>query len=332
MKNKIKRSYKYHCKTCDNKLQKRGKTAAGIQRWKCIECSSSKTNSRPDLSHSFTLSRFVSWLLGKLSQDELEVAARTFRDQISWCWDIVPRPVLTGEIHEVIIIDGIRVAGMTCLIARTPVYVLNWVWVPYESSEYWLMLLTTLPTPKHVVCNGQNGMLKAISICWSSSIIQRCRFHVWLNIKAKLTLNPESVAAKALLQVGRDLLQVKSKKDANNWKLALGSWYESYQDYVNQRTVKIDPLPGKRKWHYTHARLRSAYKQLIKVTDDVMVFAYHSDPNFPATTNCLEGGINSPVRTQIKLHRGMSHEHQKRLVEWYLYTRTEGAKPPRKCL
>jgi hypothetical protein len=46
----------------------------------------------------------------------------------------------------------------------------------------------------------------------------------------------------------------------------------------------------------------------------------------------MEGGINSQLRTKLKLHRGMSEEHQRRLVEWYLYGRTEGAKPPRNCL
>jgi hypothetical protein len=321
-----------YCKTCQSKLQKDGHTPIGKQRYRCPVCTVSKVNNRSDLTRSFVITRFVSLLLGKLSQSELDGATRTFRDKVSWCWGIVPTPTLTGEIHEVVIIDGIRVAGMTCLIARTPKYVLNWIWAPYETTTYWGWLLSTLPTPKYVVCDGQRGMLGAISICWGTSVIQRCRFHVWLNIKAKLTLNPESIASKELLQIGRDLLQISSSIDADKWKDDLKTWYKTHEDYVNEKTVRTNPLLRQRRSFPTHARLLSAYKQLVRIVDDVLVFAYHLDPNFPATTNSLEGGVNSQIRTQIKLHRGMNYEHQKRLVEWYLCTRTEGAKSPRKCL
>ncbi len=44
------------------------------------------------------------------------------------------------------------------------------------------------------------------------------------------------------------------------------------------------------------------------------------------------GGINSQLRTKLKLHRGMNEEHQRRLVEWYLYSRTNNQKPPRNFL
>lgn len=321
-----------YCSVCKNKLQRRSKTAAGKQRWQCTSCATSSTRPRPDLSRGFVIERFVSWLLSKLAQSEREQASRTFRDQTSWCWNVVPHYVLTGEIHHTIIVDGIRVGNSVCLIARTAHYVIAWVWVPYESSQYWVELFRLLPQPSYVVCDGQKGLLKALSICWPTVIIQRCRFHAWLNIKTKLTLHPESIAGKELLKLTRDLPRLRTKRQARCWKRRLKYWYRKHQEFVNERTIKHDLKPRERSWRYTHERLRSAYRQLHNITDDLLRSSYRSNPELPSTTNHIEGGINSQIRTKLKLHRGMPSAHQMRLVDWYLYTRTEDQKPPRKCL
>ena len=239
---------------------------------------------------------------------------------------------MTGEIHNAIIVDGIRVGGMVCLIARTIKYVIIWVWVPYESSEYWIHLFRLLPQPKYVVCDGQKGLLKALAICWSDVTIQRCRFHAWLNIKTKLTLNPESKAARELLQLTRDLLHIQTRRQARHWKHQLKYWYAKHNKFIDERTVKYNPKRGERRWRYTHERLRSAYKQLYKITDDLLRSSYRISPELPHNTNHIEGGINSQIRTKLKLHRGMPQAHQMRLVDWYLFSRIEGQKPPRNCL
>lgn len=97
---------------------------------------------------------------------------------------------LTGEIHHAVLIDGIRIGGSVCLIARTTDYVIAWHWVPYESNEYWTELLSLIPAPVYVVCDGQKGMLKALQTIWPDTIVQRCRFHAWLNVKTSHLLSP----------------------------------------------------------------------------------------------------------------------------------------------
>lgn len=332
MNNNQNRSYKYHCKTCKNKLQKRGKTTAGKQRWYCKFCASSLIKPRLDLSRGFVFEHFILWLLGKASQDELGGSARSFRDQIAWCWGVPVPEVLTGEIHHTIVIDGIQVNGHVCLIARTVNYVIAWVWVYRENSTSWSRLLSLLPMPTYVVCDGQKGMLLAISICWPQTIVQRCRFHVWLNVRLKLTLRPESKPGQELLLLTRKLLHARTRIQAKKWKRSLKHWHKKHAKYINERTVKSSPKPRERSWRYTHERLRSAYKQLHKQTDDLLRSSYDLNPNLPSTTNHIEGGINSQIRSLLKLHRGMKNEHQMVLVNWYLYARTEGKKPPQKCL
>lgn len=284
------------------------------------------------MSRGFIFESFHSWLLGKNSQTELTLPARTFRDKTMWCWEVPLPAVLTGEIHHAVIIDGIRVGDWACLIARTTSYVIAWLWVERENSTNWALLLRSLPAPTYVVCDGQKGMLKAIVICWPATVVQRCRFHVWLNTKSKLTLRPASVAGQELLSLSRKLLHVRTKRQARRWRRSLKYWYRKHEYYVNERTLKDNPKPRERSWRYTHARLRSAYYQLNKQAEDLLRSSYRPHCKLSHTTNHLEGGINSPLRSKLKLHRGMTNEHQMVLVDWYLYSRTEEPKPPRKCL
>ncbi|CAN5664137.1 IS1249 family transposase [soil metagenome] len=326
-----KRGFRY-CRTCQNKLQRRGKTAAGSQRWYCQDCRKSKINPRIDLRRGFVFESFLDWLLGKDSQAELDLPCRTFRDQTAWCWQVPIPAVLTGEIHHAIIIDGLRVGGQVCLIARTTKHVIAWHWADRENSTNWLELLRRLPDPNYVVCDGQKGMLKALAICWPNTVVQRCRFHVWLNVKSKLTLNPQSIAGLQLLDLSRELLRVRSKRQARSWKAELKNWHRRNHVFIAERTIKDNPKPGQRTWRYAHERLRSAYRQLARQTDDLLRSSYRPHPQLPRTTNHLEGGINSQIRGKLGLHRGMPNHHQKALVNWYLYTRTETPKLPRKCL
>lgn len=331
------RGFRY-CPTCSTKLQKRGLTAASTQRWLCPACSKSATKPRPDLARALLLERFVIWLLGKQSQSELSSSAtsRTWRNRTDWCWQIVPKPLVTGEVYPIILLDGIKIGSLVCLIARTPEAVIAWAWVGWESGVTWSTLLETIPAPTVVVCDGQKGILLAIARCWGGVAIQRCIFHVWQNVRIKLTLHPQTEAGQTLLQLTRDLWQVKHLEQAKQWQERLRAWETSYGNFIRERTYISNPHPGQRKWWYTHRGLRSAYRQLDKLLKDNQLFTYldnglAAEP-IPRTTNYVEGGINSQLRTKLKLHRGLNQTHQQRLVDWYLYSRTKDQKPPRNFL
>lgn len=288
------------------------------------------------------LDRFVAWLLGKQSQSELKhgVTDRTWRKQTEWCWEIIPSPTLTGEAHPILLLDGLRVGSQVCLVARTPQYVIAWVWVPYEAGTTWDVLLCRLPPPVVAICDGQKGILLSISRNWPHAAIQRCHFHIWQNVRVKLTLFPQTEAGRHLLLLAKILLKgLHTTEAAEHWIAKLNTWEHMHGEFIRERTINPNPKPGQRKWRYTHERLRSAYRQLVRLVKDDQLFTYLNDDllgqanqPIPRTTNHVEGGINSQLRTKLKLHRGMSEGHQCRLVEWYLYTRTEDPKPPRKFL
>lgn len=332
------RGFRY-CSTCSTRLQKRGLTATGAQRWYCKLCSVSATKPREDLACGFVLDKFVSYLLGKDSQSELLVSSRSWRDETSWCWDIVPHPPITGEIHPVLLMDGTRVGRQVCLIIRSPKYVTGWSFAPWEASWSWDKLLITIPAPSVIVCDGQKGMLLSIARCWPTTRVQRCLFHIWQNIRSKLTLNPQTEAGVDLLAHYRQIWDMTTHYLACQWEEVFYEIYSYHQKFLDERTYAQVSIAGRRSWWYTHRDTRAAYRQLDKLLKSKQLFT-HLEPELlvaiskpiPRTTNHMEGGTNSTLKGQLYIHRGMPSNHQQRLTEWYLYSKTEDRKPPRKCL
>lgn|SRR5487761_1116752 len=330
------RGYRY-CSTCHSKLQKWGTTKAGTQRWRCPSCTDTATKPRTDLRKALILERFVTWLLGKQSQAELGVSSdRTWRRQIAWCWQIIPRPVLTGEVYSVLLIDATQVGSLVCHVVRSPEAVTNWSWAGWESSYTWEVVLKQLPAPLVVVCDGQKGILLALARCWPEARIQRCLFHVWQNLKTKLTLHPQTLAGQELLALYRHIWKVQTVAQAEAWQEQFQVLFERYEGFLKQRTYLHDPAPNQRKWWYTHRGVRSAYRQIAQLLRDDQLFTYLDEDllnrikaPIPRTTNHVEGGINSQLKEKLKLHRGLTQVHQQRLVDWYLYSRTKDQKPTR---
>lgn len=317
-------------------MQKWGKTAAGTQRWQCVYCNETHGLGHDTQKRSQLLDRFVTWLLGKQSQIELKIPARTWRYKIRWCWEVIPRFGVIRSAPEIIILDGIKIGSLICLIAKTPEFVIAWQWVGWESSANWSLLLEKIPAPAVVVCDGQKGVLLAIGWCWPNTHIQRCLFHLQQNIRVKLTLHPKTSAGQELSQLMKDLWLVETLQQAEQWQEQLQIWHQEHSQLIRERSYYTNPRSSKRRWWYTHRNLRSAYRQFEKLIKDNQLFTYlNADQTvglIPKTTNHIEGGINSPIRTQLKLHRGLNQIHQQRLADWYLYRRTKDQKPTRDCL
>ena len=89
-------------------MQKRGKTAKGTQRWLCIKCTTSHSLGHETQKQGRLLDHFVAWLLGKQSQAELGngIKDRTWRTQISWCWNIIPKSILLNDSESIVLLDG----------------------------------------------------------------------------------------------------------------------------------------------------------------------------------------------------------------------------------
>lgn len=303
------------CLLCDTKLVKNGKTAAGTQRWKCPSCGVSSSRKREDVTQKHQLARFLVWLCGKHAQADLggQNAARKFRRDTSWCWAVEPRigPVTTT--HHTILIDGIYIGTWCLLIAVTEqLQVLAWQWCARESAAAWQALLTRIPAPTVVVCDGGQGVASALRQEWPSTRVQRCIFHVRMNLRRHLTLHPRTEAGKHLAQIGRALSEVTTVEDAIEWQQLLDVWWRAYGHLTTERTRYRDGTIG-----FTHDRLRKAWNLLHSLNRKQLLFTYLEHGN-ARTTSPLEGGINNGIRTVLRNHRGMSEAHMKRAAEWFL--------------
>jgi hypothetical protein len=302
----------------------------------------SSTKPRDDLSRGFVLEQFVGYLLGKRSwaelSDGLKTPERTLQERFSWCWDYTPPLVHTGEVYEVLVVDGTKVGGQSCLITSTVRHVVAWDFVLRENSTSWEFHFSRFPPPTVVVCDGQKGILLALTRIWPETRIQRCLVHVERNLRSKLTRNPESEAGRDILEHFSVVWDVSTAAQAGNWTQVFYEMYDYHSEFLKERSYSQTITSGRQSWWYTHRNVRSAYRQINRLIQDKQLFTYvdtllvAQGYVVPRTSNRVEGGINSGLKGQLYIHRGMTSIHQQKIVEWFLYERSEWRKPPRFCV
>ena len=202
------------CGVCGWKLVKNGSTSAGRTRWRCQSCGASTTQTRPDVTAKAEARLFRRWLLEEFSARQLGVAKTSFTNKTHWCWHVeVPKPQVTGEVYDQVLLDGIYLAYGWCLITATEGRkIIDWQWCQRENSATYQALMNRLPAPTVVLTDGGAGIAKALRLTWPQSRIQRCLFHIRANTITDLTHNPQSPAGKTLLGLANQLMGVKPPK------------------------------------------------------------------------------------------------------------------------
>lgn len=325
------------CGVCGEKLVKNGRTSAGRTRWRCLACGASTVKSRPDISAKAQADLFIKWLLEGYSIKQLGIAKTSFATKTAWCWKVrVPKPQVTGEIYDQILLDGIYLPYNWCLITATNgKRIIDWQWCQRENAPAYQALMNRLPPPQVVVTDGGAGIRKALRNTWPKTRVQRCLFHVKTNTITDLTRRPKTAAGKALLALTNQLLTINTPQEAANWIRLLHQWHQLYQDLINEKTYSTGPS-GKTHWWWTHERLRRAYKRLERLSRSENLFTYlepeFANKNIHRTTNQLEGGINAPIRRLLNTHRGLSEPHMKKAIQWLINQKSTDPTNPAKYL
>lgn len=322
-------------------MRKNGKTAAGTQRWKCTDCVLTATAPRPDLTQAATFTSFHGYVLGKLSQAELDGtdSGRSLRRRFKWCWNVpVPKPPVTGVIHDQVFLDGKHVSynWMLLIAVDQDGYVINWQWAANESTPAYQILLNPLPPPRVVTVDGASGGLKAIQNLWGDHThLQRCLLHIHRNNLRDLTTRPKTMAGQSLLGLSKRLLHTDSMKEATQWESLLNDFHNTYRNYLKERTyAKDDPegatIRGKQ-WWYTHNRDRRVYYRLERLTKQGTLFNFltaHPGHVLHSTTNIAES-LNARIDAMCYHHRGLSESHLLTAADWTLYFRWVTPKDPK---
>ena len=154
------------------------------------------------------------------------------------------------------------------------------------------------------VCDGLKGLIQSLK----QYPIQFCQFHQVKLIRFYLTQNPESDAAKELLALSYNMKDC----DKESFIGAFNDWYIKHENFINERSSPNE----KGKTHYLHKKLRSAYLSLKRNMPYLWVWYDNIELNIPPTNNGIEG-LFTDLKTHMRLHNGMTQEHQKVFINQF---------------
>jgi len=136
-----------------------------------------------------------------------------------------------------------------------------------------------------------------------------CHFHQKAIINRYLTRRPRLQAGKEL----RSLVMTLCKTNEQGFAEALQLWHETWHLFLKERTIDTET----KHWHYTHKRLRSAYRSLKNNLPHLFTYQRYPELNIPNTTNSLDGSF-AHLKELVKLHRGLKIDLKLKIIQDYL--------------
>lgn len=94
----------------------------------------------------------------------------------------------------------------------------------------------------------------------------------------------------------------------------LDTWYEIHKDFLAEKT--LNESTGKES--FTHAKLVSAYRSLKTNLPYLFSYKKYKLLDIQNTTNSLDGGVFSPMKMLLKIHRGLNKSLKLKMVDDYL--------------
>lgn len=316
-----------HCGFLDT--IKKGKRA-GYSRYYCKNCNSYFTDRRPYISDRNMFIWFVRWVRDKQSISQISQASgyseRTLKN---YFYKILPTcPVWQIQRREKVnlLIDGTYFTNKVCLILyrdsnikMTILYRLSKREALRDLKEDLRAIRDVGIEIESVTCDGATNIIKAVQEVCPEAIIQRCTFHIANEICTWLTKKPKSDAARELRQLACLLSKVDNHKQAQLWMRDFVDWHTKYEEYINEKSV--DEITGR--WWYTHRMLHRSSTHIKRALPNM--FNYTRYPNIPKTSNSIESFFGH-LKDHLRLHRGLSDDHFRDFIKWYLYLQSNQGK------
>ena len=322
---------------CDGDMKRNGTTSKGTTRWRCKQCGASSIKRRSDITNAAVFSAFIDHLTTGVNLDtaarRLGCSPRTLQRRFEPCWFVdVPDPAIghVGRVYDQIFIDGTYTAGGCLIVAATIDHVIAWHWCKHETTRDYQRLLERIEAPLITVIDGGQGALSAIKKCWPTTKIQRCLVHAQRVVRRYTTSRPRTDAGRTIYQLALKLTRITTLDQAAQWGAQLQEFHTIYRTWMGEKTLVKDPKTGSWIKVFTHPNVRKAYNSLNHLWRSEMLFVYLNPPDgvlepdqIKRTTNSLEGGINAELKLLARTHRGRTGEHQRRMLDWWLYLKTE---------
>lgn len=156
-----------------------------------------------------------------------------------------------------------------------------------------------------IVCDGRRGLINS----FSDIPVQMCQFHQAAIIRRYITKKPRLPASIEL----QNIVSMMKETDKESFEGALDLWYCRWKPFLDERT--INEKTGKT--HYTHKRLRSAYRSLHTNLPWLFTWYEYIDLKIPNTTNALEGHF-ADLKNKLRNHNGLSLARKKKFINGFL--------------
>lgn len=296
-------------------MKKDGKRR-GVQRYRCLACGSYFSNKRRGRS-TWIQRAYKDYTVHKQTYKELSEKYGRSHKTLRKYFD--EYEAVTGELKPinrpvVLILDATFFGrGYGILLARTPKKVLLWEEIVSETVQVYSAFLDSLEAAEYVfssfVIDGRRGVRKLLEIRFPQTPIQFCQFHQIQIVKRYIPRKAKTEAARSLRRIALGLARTSELEFTET----LDAWHLRYEGFLNEKS----PSEGKRKWCYTHRRLRSAYRSLR--VNLPYLFTYQNKPllGMPNTTNHCDG-LFSHIKQKVLIHRGISIKRRKKMIDYML--------------
>jgi Transposase, Mutator family len=167
-----------------------------------------------------------------------------------------------------------------------------------------------------ITVDGQKGTLRAIREVLAETKIQRCLVHIQRQSLIWLTNSPKHESAKELRKIVLLISKISTHNDKIAWLRQFKQWEIAHKSYYQQKSFNSET---DRYW-YTHKLLRRTFIYIKSAIPNM--FHFLDDEAIPKTTNGIEGFF-SHLKNHLDIHRGLTTEHRKNFIKWYIFFSNE---------
>ena len=294
------------------------------KRYKCKNCEIYFTSKNTQVSNSNKIVWFRQWVYYHQTFEYISelsgYSKRTLQNLFYEYLESIPQHKVVKREHVHLIIDGTYFSQDICLVVyrdndikQTMLYRITNDELTDEIIEDFENLISVGFQIESITCDGHRSILKSIKEVFKKNVIvQRCVVHVERQCRIWLTKNPKYIAGKELLEIVKQISQIKSLEQKYVWLRSLYDWDLKYKDFICEKSGSDG--------RYTHTYLRKARRMLINAFSDM--FHYIDNPEIPKSTNALESYFGH-LKDNLSIHRGLSIKHRKAFIQWYLYFKNE---------
>lgn len=167
--------------------------------------------------------------------------------------------------------------------------------------------------PRYIVMDGERSVMRAITMVWPKTIIQRCLYHIQREGMRWLRTYPKTAAGRELRALLCTLCSIKSVKERYDFIRSYKYWVNKYKAFVKSLLI-------------TNIAFKDLKRTMVLINNALPdMFHYLKEPHIPATTNTIES-FYSRLKADYRRHRGLTQKNKIYYLKWYCFFKSSNTK------